>query len=326
MNVLVTGGAGYIGSHAVKMLKEQNFQVAIVDNLSTGHESLIDSSVPFYEGSILNKAFLHRVFDTFKPDAVLHFAAFSLVGDSVKHPLVYYKNNVEGSRTLLEVMQHHSVEAFILSSTAAVYGEVTSMPINEDSLPNPTNPYGATKKTIEDMLQAQSVANEAFNYVALRYFNVAGASLDASLGELHNPETHLIPNIIKSAFNASQPLKVFGTDYDTEDGSAVRDYIHVEDLVDAHIKALKYLMEFKESNIFNLGSQRGYSVLEIIKTSEAVLGVDIPYVESERRPGDPAKLIASHEKANRMLNWEPKHTLKTMIETAYEFYKGRGLL
>lgn len=326
MKVLVTGGAGYIGSHAVARLKEKGYSVVVVDDLSTGNAESLDPDVPFFEGSILNKAFLNRVFTTHTIDAVMHFAAYSQVGESVKAPLKYFKNNIGGTRTLLESMRENTVRTIIFSSTAAVYGHASKMPIDERVDLKPTNPYGETKRSIESLLNALDAADASFRYVSLRYFNVAGADSKGRLGELHDPETHLIPNVLRSVLSKHENLKVFGDDYPTPDGSAVRDYIHVEDLVDAHVSALKYLMDGNASDVFNLGSQKGYSVFDIIKTSEEVLERPIQYTVEKRREGDPPELIASYEKAKKILGWTPKHSLKAMIETAYRFYKDRGIL
>jgi len=320
MKILVTGGAGYIGSHAVVMLKAKGYQVVVVDNLSTGfkHDQL--NAIPFYEINLQDKEALMRCFEHEQFDAVMHFAAFSLVGESMRDPLKYYYNNVEGTRVLIEVMNHFKVKHIVFSSTAAVYGETKAIPIKETATLMPKNPYGATKKTMEEMLE-WTRKTQNFNYVALRYFNVAGAYHDGSIGENHNPETHLIPNVIKAVLNKEAPLKLFGDDYDTPDGTAIRDYIHVEDLIDAHIKALEYLKTHNQSNQFNLGSGEGYSVKAIIETTMKVTKEKVPYEIHPRREGDPAILIASYEKAKKHLNWSPKLGLENMIQSAYEYYK-----
>lgn len=320
MNVCVTGGAGYIGSHAVKALMEQGYHVTIIDNLSTGYKKALPKDVPFYEVSTHDKDALISIFKKEKIEAVMHFAAFSLVGESVKKPLKYYHNNVEGTRALLDAMLEANVNKLIFSSTAAVYGTKEVQPITEKALETPENPYGETKLAIEKMIQWVSKESD-LNYVTLRYFNVAGASSDSSIGENHDPETHLIPNVIKSVLESHKPLKVFGNDYNTPDGTPIRDYIHVEDLVDAHIKALDYLTKNSLSATINLGSQSGYSVLDVINTVEAVTKEKVPYTIEARRAGDPAALIASNELAKKLLNWEVKKDLLSMIESAYRYYK-----
>ncbi len=323
MNILITGGAGYIGSHAVKMLKDRGYNVVVVDNLSTGFAYALDESLPFYEVSTHDTTALIDIFKNERIDAVMHFAAYSLVGESVQEPLKYYHNNVEGTRSLLEAMLRSGVNHLIFSSTAAVYGEQKKMPIRETAPLQPTNPYGATKKTIEDMLRAVNTAHKGFNYASLRYFNVAGAYHDHSIGENHDPETHLIPNVIKSVLSEKNTLKVFGTDYDTKDGSAIRDYIHVEDLIDAHIKALNHIVDHRVSDVFNLGSAEGYSVLDIIKTTETVLNKTVPFEKHQRRPGDPPVLIATHDKAEEVLGWRPTYKLEDMIRSAAHYYEKR---
>lgn len=312
--LLITGGAGYIGSHAVKVLKDY-YRVIVLDNLSTGFIEAIPDDVTFYQGSTHDEDYVTSILEKENVDAVMHFAAFSLVGESVTNPLKYYHNNIEGTRVLLSAMQKAHVNAFIFSSTAAVYGIQKVMPISEDAALMPVNPYGITKKTIEDMLKDLHQSDPNFNYVSLRYFNVAGSSFDGSIGENHNPETHLIPNLIKAAFN-KQACYIFGDDYTTFDGSAIRDYIHVIDLVDAHHKALNYVIENQESNVFNLGSSKGYSVFEVVSAVEKTLKLKLNTVVKERRKGDPEKLVASYKKAKEILNWEPKHDVFTMVETA----------
>ena len=320
-NVLVTGGAGYIGSHAVKMLLDEGYNVIVIDNLSTGYQKAIDQSAKFYHLSTHNEDGVYEVLLKEKIDVVMHFAAFSLVGESVENPLKYYHNNVEGTRSLLAAMIRANINAFIFSSTAAVYGIQETMPITEEHPLMPTNPYGKTKRMIEELLQDLNSSHPSFNYVSLRYFNVAGAYKDGSIGENHNPETHLIPNVIKSVLNNDKNLKVFGTDYPTKDGTAIRDYIHVEDLIDAHIKALRYIEQHQQSNIFNLGSSEGYSVLDIIKTTESVLEKKVFYKNEARRAGDPPVLIASYHKAKEILEWRPKRTLSEMIRSANDYFQ-----
>ncbi|MFW5841957.1 MAG: UDP-glucose 4-epimerase GalE [Bacillota bacterium] len=321
MTFLITGGAGYIGSHATKILCDQGYKVVVVDNLTTGYQASVDERAVFYQLDIHETDQLEAMLKKEHIDAVMHFAAFSLVGESVKHPLIYYKNNVEGTRSLLEAMIRAQVHTLIFSSTAAVYGEAKTMPIDENTPLNPSNPYGETKMAIERMLKTVKHALPEFNYVSLRYFNVAGAHHTSEIGENHDPETHLIPNVIKSTLKGDTMLKVFGDDYDTKDGSAVRDYIHVEDLIDAHIKAFEFIQTTNQSDVFNLGTASGYSVFDIIKTCETVMDRPVPYTVSDRRPGDPARLIASHDKAHTMLNWKPKHDLTSIIKSAYDYHK-----
>ncbi|TVP96567.1 MAG: UDP-glucose 4-epimerase GalE [Acholeplasmatales bacterium] len=320
MNICVTGGAGYIGSHAVRMLEASGHRVTVIDNLSTGHRRHVPEHVPFCEASTHDEAALVEHFRAHGIEAVMHFAAFSLVGESVEKPLKYYQNNVEGTRVLLEAMSTACVKYLVFSSTAAVYGNQAEQPITESHRENPENPYGETKLAIEKMLK-WTAARGLIEYVSLRYFNVAGAYHDGSIGEEHDPETHLIPNVLKSVLSPSTPVQVFGDDYPTADGTCIRDYIHVEDLIDAHIKALNHLLKTGRSDIFNLGSSSGYSVLEVIKTTEAVLGQPVPYVIKSRRLGDPPVLIASHDKAAKTLGWTPRYTLEAMIDSAYRYFR-----
>ncbi|MFO7968547.1 MAG: UDP-glucose 4-epimerase GalE [Bacillota bacterium] len=319
MNILITGGAGYIGSHAVKYFKSLNHNVIVVDNLSTGFSDSIDESISFYNISIHNVEELTNILTKESIEAVIHFAAYSLVNESVKDPLKYYHNNVEGGRSLIKAMINADVDKIIFSSTAAVYGEQLKQPIDENATLNPTNPYGESKWMIEKILNSVSKVS-TLKYVTLRYFNVAGAHHDNSIGERHNPETHLIPNLIKSTLKSNKAFTLFGVDHNTPDGTAIRDYIHVEDLVEAHALALDYLIKNKESNYFNLGTENGHSVKEILSMTEKVTGKKIKVNIEDKRPGDPATLIASHQKAKRLLHWQPKRDLKTIIESAYQFH------
>lgn len=318
MVVCVTGAGGYIGSVAVKRLLLEGHEVIAMDDLSRGYHDAIDQRATFVKASTLDQKSLMDMFKTYNVEAVMHFAAYSLVGESVDAPLTYYHNNVEGTRTLLEAMHSANIKKMVFSSSAAVYGDASNQPIAEDAPLNPTSPYGETKRVVEGMLAHASKAH-AFAYVSLRYFNVAGASKDLSVGERHDPETHLIPNVIKSIVEKT-PLHVFGTDYNTHDGSAIRDYIDVEDLIDAHIKALNYLHEGNDSEIFNLGTAKGASVLEVVKACERVSGETVLVKKSPRRQGDPAILVAAYDKAKAQLNWTPTTSLETMIERAYQFY------
>ena len=321
MKILVVGGAGYIGSHAVKQLRENQIDVIVIDSLETGHIESIPSDVPFYQVDIRNKAAVKEVLEQEKVDGVIHFAANSLVGESMTNPLKYYNNNVGGSESLLEALVETGVKYIVFSSTAATYGDITTMPITEDMTTCPTNTYGETKLAIEKMLKWTHSAHD-LHYVCLRYFNVAGADFSGTIGEAHTTETHLIPLILQVPLGQRPHITVFGQDYPTEDGTCIRDYIHVTDLVNAHILALKYLMNGGESNIFNLGSNNGYSVLEMIEAARKVTGHPIPMQIGERRVGDPALLIASSEKAKRILGWEPKYTeIEEIIASAWKWHQ-----
>ncbi len=318
MKVLVTGGAGYIGSHVVKLLGEKGYEILIVDNLSTGHkEALLYGDLAVLD--LKDKDSLIRLFEDFLPDAVMHFAAAIEVAESVEKPLKYYKNNTVSTLTLLEVMLDKGVDKFIFSSTAAVYGIPEKVPIKESSYLNPINPYGRSKLFVEQILRDFSSAY-GFKYVSLRYFNAAGADPEGKIGESHEPETHLIPLILKTAKGERESIKIFGTDYPTPDGTAVRDYIHVLDLAEAHILALEYLLEGGESSVFNLGYGHGYSVKEVIETVKKVTGVNFPVEEADRRPGDPPVLVADSTKIKEELNWEPKYDdLEFIIKTAWNW-------
>ncbi|SDB82136.1 UDP-glucose 4-epimerase [Pelagirhabdus alkalitolerans] len=307
MNVLVLGGAGYIGSHAVYQLIEKNHHVIVIDNLSTGHRDAIHPDAQFYPGDIRDINFLHEVFENEQIDAVIHFAANSLVGESMEDPLKYFDNNVYGTQVLLQAMHAFGIKNIVFSSTAATYGEPEVVPITEDMPAVPTNTYGETKRTMEKMMHWCEKAYD-MRYVSLRYFNVAGARSDAVIGEDHHPETHLIPIVLQVALGQREHINIFGDDYPTEDGTCIRDYIHVEDLIDAHIKAVEYLAAGGESNIFNLGSSNGFSVKEIIEAARNVTNHPIPEVVAERRAGDPSQLIASSEKAKKQLGWHPTRT------------------
>ncbi len=321
MSVLVLGGAGYIGSHAVHQLVDQGYKVVVIDNLQTGHEQSVHPQATFYKGDIREKEFLTSVFQKEKIEGVLHFAANSLVGESMEKPLLYFDNNVYGTQVLLEVMNEFDVKNIVFSSTAATYGDQKTMPITEDTPTLPTNAYGETKLTMEKMLKWCSGAY-GMKYVALRYFNVAGARTTGEVGEDHTPETHLIPLVLQVALAQREFISVFGDDYDTPDGTCIRDYVHVEDLIAAHILALKYLENGGESNVFNLGSNQGFSVLEIIETAREITGQAIPEKIVARRAGDPAKLIASSEKAKQILGWSPKRTnIDQIIEDAWTWHQ-----
>lgn len=305
MRILVTGGAGYIGATAVAMLLEAGYEVTVLDDLSTGHSDVIPTEAKFVKGSLLSNQDLDQALTGC--DAVMHFAAKSLVGESVEKPDLYAEVNVGGSKALFSKMKAHGIKKIVLSSTAATYGEPKRVPISENDEPAPKNPYGATKLEIDRM-----VATSGFSAISLRYFNVAGALQSANgwLAERHNPETHLIPNILKATNDA--PVKIFGTDWPTEDGTCIRDYIHVVDLIEAHIKALETLPEAKHE-IINLGSGDGYSVRQVIAAAEKAVGHKIPAIESERRAGDPAILIADITKAKSYLNWQPNRGIDQMV-------------
>ncbi|MGE8203446.1 UDP-glucose 4-epimerase GalE [Heyndrickxia sp. NPDC080065] len=320
MSILVLGGAGYIGSHAVYQLIDQNFDVVVVDNLQTGHREAVHPKAKFYEGDIRDRDFLRKVFSQETIDAVIHFAANSLVGESMGAPLEYFDNNVYGTQVLLEMMNEFGVKYIVFSSTAATYGEPNTTPIDEKMPTNPTNTYGETKLTMEKMMKWCEKAFD-LKYVSLRYFNVAGARSTGEIGEDHSPETHLIPVVLQTALGQREAITVFGNDYETEDGTCVRDYVHVEDLIAAHLLALRYLQKGGKSEIFNLGSNQGFSVKEIIETAREVTGHPIPSVIGERRAGDPSKLVASSEKAKRILGWNPqKASIYQIIKDAWNWH------
>ena len=321
MAILVCGGAGYIGSHAVHALVEKGEQVVIVDNLQTGHRGALNPAATFYEGDIRDASVLDKIFTENKIEAVIHFAANSLVGESVEKPLLYFNNNVYGMQVLLEAMVRHGIDKIVFSSTAAVYGEPKRVPIHEDDETHPTNPYGETKLTMEKMMKWVSRAN-GVRYVSLRYFNAAGALPDGSIGEDHATETHLIPLILQVPLGKRDHITVFGEDYPTPDGTCLRDYIHVVDLADAHVRALDYLRQGGESNIFNLGNGQGFSVKEMIAAAQKATGRSIKLEIGARRAGDPAQLIASSEKARTVLGWNPQFTdVEQVISTAWTWHE-----
>jgi UDP-glucose 4-epimerase len=323
MKILITGGAGYIGSHVVAALGEKGADILVYDDLSTGHkDSLLYGKLVV--GDLNDKRVLEKTIKTFKPDAVLHFAASIQVGESVREPLMYYRNNSGNAINLLEVMTEHGVRNFIFSSTAAVYGNPVNGPITEDEPVSPINPYGRSKAFIETVLHDLSAAKD-FRYVSLRYFNAAGADLQARIGERHDPETHLIPLILKTAKGERQSIVVNGTDYATPDGSCIRDYVHVMDLADAHILALGHLMNNGASDVFNCGYGHGYSVREVIQAARTVTGKDFTVVESVRREGDPPVLVADSSKIKKRLAWKPRYDdLTAIIRTAWEWEKKRS--
>ena len=322
MAVLVTGGAGYIGSHCVKILRDKNYQVAALDNLTKGHEqSLKTSGAEFYNGSISDRILLNNIFKKHKIDGVMHFAAYSIVPESEKNPYVYYKNNVYETLELLNCMVESGVKYIVFSSTAATYGIPENTPVLEDAQQCPINTYGETKLAVEKMLACFERAYDV-KYIALRYFNVAGAYETGEIGEHHEPETHIIPIILQAANGIRDKIAIFGGDYNTPDGTNIRDYIHVEDLINAHIKSLEYLKRENKSDYFNLGSGGGYSNLELVNAARKITGHAIPCEISARRPGDPDVLIASSEKAERILGWEREYkTIESIIESAWKWHK-----
>jgi len=321
MAILVCGGAGYIGSHAVHALIEKGEQVVIVDNLQTGHRGALNPKAKFYEGDIRDASVLDKIFTENKVEAVIHFAANSLVGESMEKPLLYFNNNVYGMQVLLEAMVRHGVDKIVFSSTAAVYGEPKRVPIHEDDETCPTNTYGETKLTMEKMMKWVSRAN-GVRYVSLRYFNAAGALPDGSIGEDHATETHLIPLILQVPTGRRDHITVFGDDYPTPDGTCLRDYIHVVDLADAHVLALEYLRKGGASDIFNLGNGQSFSVKEMIAAAEKATGRSIKVEIGARRAGDPAQLIASSEKARSVLGWKPQFTdVEQVIGTAWRWHE-----
>ena len=321
MSVLVLGGAGYIGSHTVDRLVDQGQDVVVVDSLVTGHRAAINDKAKFYQGDLADQDFMRKVF-TENPeiDAVIHFAAYSLVAESMKKPLKYFDNNTAGMIKLLEVMNEFDIKNIVFSSTAATYGIPEKMPIMESDPQDPINPYGESKLMMEKIMRW---ADEAYGtkFVALRYFNVAGAKPDGSIGEDHGPETHLIPIVLQVAQGKRDKLQIFGDDYNTPDGTNVRDYVHPFDLADAHILAVDYLRKGNESNAFNLGSSTGLSNLEIVEAARKVTGKEIPAEIAPRRGGDPDSLIASSDKAREILGWKPQFdNIERIIETAWAWH------
>lgn len=321
MSVLVLGGAGYIGSHTVDRLVDQGQDVVVVDSLVTGHRAAVNDKAKFYQGDLADQDFMRKVF-TENPeiDAVIHFAAYSLVAESMKEPLKYFDNNTAGMIKLLEVMNEFDIKNIVFSSTAATYGIPEKMPIMESDPQDPINPYGESKLMMEKIMHW---ADEAYGtkFVALRYFNVAGAKPDGSIGEDHGPETHLIPIVLQVAQGKRDKLQIFGDDYNTPDGTNVRDYVHPFDLADAHILAVDHLRKGNESNAFNLGSSTGFSNLEIVEAARKVTGKEIPAEIAPRRGGDPDSLIASSDKAREILGWKPQFdNIERIIETAWAWH------
>ncbi len=319
-NVLVVGGAGYIGSHTCKELQTRGYNPIVFDNLIYGHKEFVQWG-EFVLGDLNDIEQIRLVFKKYKIDAVMHFAAFAYVGESVEEPKKYYGNNVIATVNLLNVMLEFNVKYFIFSSTCATYGNPEYLPIDEKHPQNPINPYGMSKLMVENILKDYTNAY-SFKFVSLRYFNASGCDPECEIGENHNPETHLIPLILDAAIGKRENIKVFGTDYDTRDGSAIRDYIHVLDLAQAHILALEYLFSGNDSEIFNLGNGQGFSVKEVIECAKKVTNEDFKVVYTDRRAGDPASLIGSSKKIISKLNWEPKfNKLEDIIKTAWDWHK-----
>lgn len=333
MQILITGAAGYIGSHVVKQLLEQtDYEIVIIDNLSTGFDTTIEtlksldttnSRIKFYNQDLSNWNEIEKIFEENSIKEIIHFAAFSQVAESMKNPIKYYSNNTINTTNLINIATKYGVKKFIFSSTAAVYGEVSSenIPIKESLITNPINPYGSSKLFSESIIKDVASIKNDFKYIILRYFNVAGADLDGKVGECHNPETHLIPLVIKTALGKRESIKIFGDDYDTPDGTCIRDYIHVCDLADAHIEALKYL-DTNESDIFNCGYGYGYSVKEVVEMVKKVSNVEFKIEIEKRRVGDPAVLISDNTKIKTKMNWTPKYNdLELICKTALEWEK-----
>lgn len=326
MKILVTGGAGYIGSHTVAQLCEDGYDVAILDNLSTSNEESVvrlrkitGKKLPLYKVDIRDKEEVRKVLREEKIEAIIHFAAYSLVGESMVNPLKYYENNLYGTKQLLEAMLAEDVNKIVFSSTAATYGEPKNIPILETDDTNPTNTYGETKLSMEKMFKWTANAH-GLKYVSLRYFNACGAHVSGLIGEAHNPETHLIPIILQAAAGVRESISVYGTDYPTRDGTCVRDYIHVYDLAKAHVAAVKYLLDGGESDIFNLGTEIGSTVKEVIDAAKKITCKNIKVIYADRRAGDPAVLTASNRKAQKILGWKPEKTMDDIISSAWKWH------
>lgn len=323
--ILVTGGAGYIGSHAVQALQKSGYDVVILDNLVYGHQDIVENAlkVELVVGDTGDRALLDKLFSSRNIAAVMHFAAYAYVGESVTDPAKYYRNNVLGTLTLLEAMVAANVKKFVFSSTCATYGVPKTVPIPEDHPQDPINPYGASKLMVERILADFDIAYN-FKSVSFRYFNAAGADPNGLLGEDHNPETHLLPLVLMTALGKRESVSIFGTDYPTPDGTCIRDYIHVCDLADAHILGLEYLLNGGNSNIFNLGNGSGFSVKEAIDAAREITGKEIKAIECDRRPGDPPMLVGSSEKARKILGWQPQYAdIKNIITHAWNWHQKR---
>ncbi|QHN08187.1 UDP-glucose 4-epimerase GalE [Methanothermobacter sp. THM-2] len=317
--ILIVGGAGYIGSHVNKFLSESGYETLILDNLTKGHREHVKWG-ELIEGDLGDRRLLNRILTEYDVEAVMHFAAFTDVGESVQKPGDYYRNNVVNTMNLLDSMLENGVGRFVFSSTCAVYGNPSEIPITEEHSLNPISPYGRSKLMVEEILRDYSDAYD-LSYVSLRYFNAAGADPEVEIGELHEPETHLIPIVLDAAMGLRDSVRIFGTDYPTPDGTCIRDYIHVMDLADAHWRALEYL-EGERSGVFNLGNGNGFSVMEVIETCREVTGASIRVVEDQRRPGDPPELVGSSERAREILGWSPVFTeLEEIIKTAWNWHR-----
>lgn len=318
--ILVTGGAGYVGAHTAKMLKQKGYEPIVFDNLVYGHKYAVKWG-DFIEGDLNNFYDINNALKTLKPDGIVHCAAYTYVGESVEQPAKYYQNNVVGSLNLFKAMVENNINNLVFSSTCATFGNIEKLPILETTPQKPISPYG-TSKLITEMMLADFDRAYGLKHINVRYFNVCGADEQGEIGEDHNPETHLIPLVIDVALGLRENIKVFGSDYNTKDGTCLRDYIHVNDLANAHILSLEYLFKNQKSNDFNLGSQSGYSVLEVIQAVEKVSGIEIPKIMENRRAGDPAVLIADSTKANTELGWKAEYTdIIKIVETAFNWHK-----
>lgn len=323
--ILVTGGAGYIGSHTVLALQRAGYEVVVIDNLIHGHRAVVENvlKAPLIVGDTGNYDCLDLIFSNYDIEAVIHFAAYAYVGESVKKPLKYYKNNVANTLTLLEAMSSAGVKNLVFSSTCATYGIPNQIPISEDESQKPVNPYGRSKLMVERILQDVSAAHN-LRSVCFRYFNAAGADPEGRLGEDHVPETHLIPLVLLTALGHRKAFSIYGTDYPTFDGTCVRDFIHVADLASAHVLGLQYLLNGGDTSVFNLGNGNGYSIRQVLKTAEKVTGRSISSIECERRPGDPPELVGSSERAKAILGWEPEYSdIQTIITHAWQWHAER---
>lgn len=322
MTILVTGGAGYIGSHTVKLLKSKGYDLLVFDNLVYGHQYIIDRlEVDFIQGDLIDRALLDKIFQEYKIDAVIHFAAYAYVGESMENPAKYYRNNTVATLNLLEAMEGAGVKNIVFSSTCATYGIPNEIPITESHPQNPINTYGYTKLVVEKML-ADFQRAYGWEYVAFRYFNAAGASVDGLIGEDHNPEPHLIPLVLFTALGKRDSVSILGDDYPTPDGTCIRDYIHVEDLAQAHLLGVEYLLKGGKSEVFNLGNGNGFSVKEVIESAKKVTQKDFTVKIDDRRPGDPPMLVGSSEKARKILDWQPQYPdIETIIRHAWQWHQ-----